>query len=159
MPQDFSITLLWKSITPSKSAKSLRITLNASLTFNEHITEVVPNVQEVCQINRVKHLLDKSTLVSVLNALVFSKPFYPSSVLANTKKRNIARVQVVQNFAAQIVSGVRKYDHITPYLKQLYWLPVAQLLEIRDIVMTFKCVKGLAPPQLSARFKKRDVVH
>ena len=45
---------------------------------------------------------------------------------ASTTKKNIARLQKVQNFAARIVTGARKYDHITPMLKELHWLPVAK---------------------------------
>jgi hypothetical protein len=29
----------------------------------------------------------------------------------------------VQNFACRIVSGVGKYDHVTPILQELKWLP------------------------------------
>ena len=45
---------------------------------------------------------------------------------------------------ARIVTGARKYEHITPMLKELHWLPVAKQLEVRDILMAFKCIKGLA---------------
>lgn len=69
------------------------------------------------------------------------------------------RVQSVQNFAARLATGVRKCDHITASLKQLHWLQVAQLLKIRDIAMTFKCVKGLAPPYFCNKFKKKGDLH
>lgn len=49
----------------------------------------------------------------------------------------------VQNFAVQIVTGARKFEHFTPYLKDLYWLPVAIHLELRDIIMTYKSLNGL----------------
>ena len=65
---------------------------------------------------------------------------------ASTTKKNIAKLQKVQNFAARIVTGVRKYDHITAILKELHWLPVAKQLEVRDTPMAFKCSKGLAQP-------------
>ena len=63
---------------------------------------------------------------------------------ANTCKKNIAKLQTVQNFAAQIVTGTRKYDHITPMLQQLKWSPVSYTLRYKDAVMAFKCLKGLA---------------
>ena len=60
---------------------------------------------------------------------------------------NVERALVVRNFAAQIATGVRtSADHITPSLKQLLGLPVAQLLGIRDIVLIFNCVKRLSRP-------------
>ena len=78
---------------------------------------------------------------------------------SSTTKNNIARLQKVQNFVARIVTGARKYEHITPMLKELHWLPVAKQLEVRDILMAFKCIKGLAPPSLCNKFSTRSQVH
>ena len=36
--------------------------------------------------------------------------------------------KVINNFAARVVSCVRKYEHITPRLKRLHWLPVNGLV-------------------------------
>ena len=47
---------------------------------------------------------------------------------ASTTKKNIVRLQKVQTFAARIVTGARKYDHITLRLKELHWLPVGKKL-------------------------------
>ena len=103
----------------------------------------------------MKHLFDRSTLIIIINSLVFSKLFYCSSMWASTTKKNIARLQKVQNFAARIVTGEGKYDHITPTLKELHcWLPVAKQLEVRDT-----CMKGLAPPSLCNKFTTRSQVH
>ena len=38
-------------------------------------------------------------------------------------------------------------------------LPVAKQLEDRDILMAFKCIKGLAPPSLCNKFSTRSQVH
>ncbi|CAH3180290.1 unnamed protein product, partial [Porites lobata] len=59
------------------------------------------------------------TLITIINSLVFSKFLYCSLVWANTTKKTIELLQTVQNFAARIVSGTRKFDHVTPILKQL----------------------------------------
>ena len=63
------------------------------------------------------------------------------------------------NFAARIVSGTRKFDHVTPILKQLQWLPIIKQLAVRDATMVFKCLNGLAPPYLCQKFKTRSEVH
>ncbi len=65
----------------------------------------------------------------------------------------------MQNFAARVITGIRKYDHVTPILQQLAWLPVECMLKFRDAVMTFKCVKGLAPPYLCGKFEMRSKTH
>ena len=93
-----------------------------------------------------------------LKGLVFSKMFYCSSVWSNTSVTNINKLQAIQNFAARIVTGSRKFDHITPILKQLCWMPVKDNLFYRDALLTFKCMNGLAPTNLSSRFIKRGTI-
>ena len=113
----------------------------------------------LCQINRAKYIFDEETLVRMINALVFSKLYYCSTIWSNTSKKNIAKLQKVQNFAARIVSGKKKFDHITPSLIQLKWLPVSYMLRFRDTVMAFKCIRGMAPPYLCRMFETRSQIH
>ena len=68
------------------------------------------------------------------------------------------KLQAVQNFACRITSGTCKYDHITPFLKELRWLPVASKLFYRNAIMAFKCMSGCAPEYLSSQFIKRTAV-
>ena len=106
IPNDPRITLLSKEITSSKSAKNLGVTMDCNLTYNEHMTQVTSKfIGSLCQINRVKYLFDRGTLITTVDSLVFSKLLYRSSVWANTTKKNIELLQTVQNFAARIVSG------------------------------------------------------
>ena len=160
IPDDLSITLLSKEITSSKSAKNLGVLMDCNLTYDEHVTQLTSKcIRSLCQINRVKYLFDRRTLITIINSLVFSKLLYCSSVWANTTKKNIELLQTVQNFAARIVSGTRKFDHVTPILKQLQWLPIIKQLTVRDATMVFKCLNGLAPPYLCQKFKTRSEVH
>jgi hypothetical protein len=82
----------------------------------------------LCQISRIQHLIDKKTLISIINSLVFSKLYYCSTVWGGTFKENIRKLQLVQNFAARIVSGKRKFDHISSTIKDLGWLSVQDML-------------------------------
>ena len=44
--------------------------------------------------------------------------------------------------------GIGKYDHISPTLKSLHWLPVKQRIEFKISVLVYKCLNGLAPQYL-----------
>ena len=70
----------------------------------------------------------------------------------------IELLQTVQNFAARIVSGTRKFD-LKQLQWQLQWLPIVKQLEVRDATMVFKCLNRLAPPYLCQKFKTRLEVH
>lgn len=151
VPAGFRVTLLEKELSPVPSAKDLGVQVDATLSYDEHITNTVSAcIASLSQINRVKHILDTKTLLNIINALVFSKLYYSSSVRSNTSNKNISKLQSVQNFAARIVTGTRK---------KLNWLPVSYMLSLRDGVLAFKCVKGLAPGYLADRFTTRSTVH
>ena len=64
---------------------------------------------KLTRVNRIKHLVDKKTLIYLINAFVFSKLFYCSTVWSSTSKKNVRKLQLVQNYACRIVAGLRKY--------------------------------------------------
>ena len=95
------------------------------------------------------------TLIKIIKALVLSKFCYCSSVWANSSKRNLKKLQRVQNFAARIITGTKKLEHFSPELRELNWLPIHLAVQYRDTVMAFKWVKSLAPPCLCKKCRKR----
>ena len=120
--------------------------LDQCLSYDEHIRRTVAScMNKLIQIKRIKHLLDKDTLLLIINSLVFSRLFYCSSVWSNTSATNIHKLQLVQNFAARIILGLRKYDHISAGLRSFRWLNVKQRLKVNDAVMMHQCVKGPSP--------------
>jgi hypothetical protein len=101
---DFHITVLGEKIIPLQTVKDLGMTLDSSLTYDKHIVDTDSKcITELRQINRVKHIFDKHILSLIINALVFSKIYYCSSVWSNTSKKNISKLQSVQNFARALL--------------------------------------------------------
>ena len=84
---------------------------------------------------------------------------YCSSVWSNTTLQNINRLQFIQKFASKIVTDSRKFEHVTPLLWELNWLPVKEQLFSIDSVLTFKCQNDLAPQYLMSKFTKRSNIH
>ena len=106
-----------------------------------------------------KNSFDTKTLSEVISSLVISKMVYCSSVWSNTSASNVKKVQSIQNFACKIITKSRKYDHVTPLLRELNWLPVDKLLYFRDASLTYKCVNNLAPDYLCNKLIKRSSIH
>lgn len=68
----------------------------------------------------------------------FSNLLYCSSVWSNATQAYLDKLQAVQNFACRILCSVKKFDHITPLLKDLHWLPIRQQLYFCLAVLVFK---------------------
>ena len=157
---DLTITLCGKQISPIPVAKDLGVFLDQCLSYDEHIRKTVAGcMNKLIEINRIKHLLDKETLLLIINSFVFKRLFHCSSVWSNTSATNIYKLQLVQNFAARIILGLRKYDHISAGLRSLQWLNVKQRLMVNDAVMMHECLKGLSPSYLSNKFSTRAAIH
>ena len=55
-----------------------------------------------------------------------------------------------------IITRSRKFDRISPVLKELKWLSVQPMLICRDCILVFKCLRGFAPDYLAKMFKKKS---
>ena len=56
--------------------------------------------------------------------------------------------------AVRIVTLCKKNDHVTPYLKELHWLPIHFLrINFKILLITYKILNGLAPAYLSTLVK------
>lgn len=111
------------------------------------------------KINRVWYLFDNSVPLIILKSLVFSKLFYCSTVWSGATKQNIKNLQLVQNFAARIRTGLRKYYHISQTLNDLGWLPVKDVFIHRDLIMMYKCLNGFVASYISRNIAKRSQIH
>ena len=93
-------------------------------------------MSKLAQINRAKRAFNPDLLVTIINALVFSRLHYCSSVLSKTSTRNVQKLQLVQTFATRIATCARKFKHITPSLKNLGQLLVKMQLHLRDAIFS-----------------------
>ena len=141
---EVSVPFLGQQLIPESSAKDLGVILDSSLTFSGHISSLSSSLlSSLCQISRVRHLFSKEAL-RMINSLVLSKLFYCSTVWSGTYKQNIHKLQLMQNFAARILTDTRKYDHIAAALKDLGWLTIEEQLRLRNVILMYKCVNNVS---------------
>ena len=157
---DIRVPFLGQHLIPVPSVKDLGIILDSNLTVNEHInTLTLSLISTQWQISRVRHLFSKSVLTTFLICLVFSKLSYCWTVWSGTFTHNINKLQLVQNFAARVLTNTKKFDHISPVLRALCWPSIKNQLLVRDLTMLYKMVNGLAPPYLEVYVNKRSAIH
>ena len=110
-----SVTLTGKNIEPVTTAKDLGIHIDNGLNYNDHINKISSScICKLIMMNRIKkNLLDKKTILLLIHSFGFIINYvtalqygvcYCSSVWSNTSKRNIKKLQHLQNFAANELS-------------------------------------------------------
>ena len=60
---------------------------------------------------------------------------YCNSLLFGIPKELITQLQMRQNHTARVITQWRKYDHITPVLVDLHWLPVKQRIDFMMLLL------------------------
>ena len=64
-------------------------------------------------------------------------------------KKELNRVQRIQNTAARLVVGARSRDPISPILHSLHWLPVEKRVMFKILIMCFKALNNLSPSYIT----------
>ena len=73
--------------------------------------------------------------------------------LSGCANASLKPLQLVQNAAARILTRTKCFEHITPVLASLHWLPIQFRIDFKVLVITFKALNGLAPPYV------KDLLH
>ena len=114
-------------------------------------------VKKMCQtayfhirnINSIRRLLSHEAAATLVHAFITSRLDDGNSLLYGINDCLLKKLQLIQNTAARVLSKTRKYDHITPVLKKLHWLPVKQRIEYKILLLTWKSLNGISPAYLS----------
>lgn len=120
-------------------------TSNRHLSFDDHISQLVARCTGVLiALSHSRHVLPSYTLAFVVNALVVSSIRYCISIYGTCGKMQLHRVQKLLNFCARVISGRRKYDHISGVLDELKWLRAGQLVTYHQLcLLKFVLATGL----------------
>ena len=69
---------------------------------------------------------------------------YCNSLLFVLLVGHLGKLQSVQNSAAGIICNISRYDHITPVLRSLHWLPIEYRISFKVLIIAFKAIYGAA---------------
>ena len=97
------------------------------------------------QITTLGKFLNTDTTKSAIVSLVTPRLDYCNGLLCGITDELLCRLQKVQNNAARVVSSSKKYDHITPVLKDFHWLPIRKGIQFKILLLTVKCKQSCSP--------------
>ncbi len=144
-------------ITPC--VKNLGVLLDSSLKFDKQINNVVRSCFfHLRHLAKVKNLLSTQSFEKVIHAFVTSRLDYCNSLYYGINQSSMERLQLVQNAAARILTGTRTFQHITPILSTLQWLPVKLRVEYKILTLVFKALHNLAPTYLTELLQTHNSV-
>ena len=93
-------------------------------------------------LNRFRRHFSTEALITIIRAHVFSQILYCPPLWGGASQQQLYRIQKVINFAAPVVTGVKRRDHITPALNSLHWSRIGQLVEERVCLKVYHALRS-----------------
>ena len=147
----FPVNILDNYISPSESVKNLGVIFDSDFSFNKYVSSICSSCYyHIRDFSRIRKHLTKATATVLANALVSSRLDYCNSLLYGVSQMDIKCLQSVQNTLCRIVTRSSKFSHVTPYLKELHWLPIASRIEFKTNLLTYKALHTGQPTYLAA---------
>ena len=102
------------TIPDSRVVKSLGVFIDRSLSFQSHVDSLVKKcIGMLIALSHARNVMPKTTLNSVVQALVISIVRYCISVYGSCGAGQLHRVQKVINFCVRVVTGRKRSDRIS----------------------------------------------
>ena len=134
-----TISVDMENIRPSQQARNLGVIFDDTMSLSLHVNTIGKGAfYHIRNISKIRKYISKSS----------SKLDFCNSLLFGAQKRDIVKLQSVQNVAARIIAGLKKRDHITETLRDLHWLPVEERIVFKINLITFKTLNGSGPRYL-----------
>ena len=146
----YNFNIVGCPVTSSSTVKDLGVILDCNLSFENHISYVTRTAFfHLRNIAKLRNMLSVSDAEKLVHAFMTSRLDYCNALLAGCPASLINKLQLVQNAAARVLTRSRKYDHITPILSSLHWLPIKFRINYKVLLLTYKALNGLAPVYLT----------
>ena len=144
-------------IDPSPFAKILGVYVDSSLTWEKHVSQVTRRCYCVLVgLSKMRHKLSCETKKLLVEALVFPHIIYCCTVWGGCTASQKHRIQKAINFAARVVTGLARREHVTPALQALGWARFDDMLEKRDVTLINRLISPDAPPALAHIVQRRS---
>ena len=137
--------------------RNLGVHFDKSMHLEAHIKSITRTCFfHLSNIAKLRSIVSHNELEMIIHAFISSRLDYCNSLFTCLNKSSIARLQLIQNAAARLLTRSRRSCHITPVLAALHWLPVAFRIHFKVLVTTFRALHGQAPAYLTDLVKWYD---
>ena len=136
-------------VQKSECMKYLGVWLDQELSLKRHISEKCRLAAiNLRNIRALRNHLTVNSCKTLVQALVMSHLDYGNALFIDLPAATIHPAQMIQNFAAKVVLGRRKFDSATDALRELHWLPIGQRSKFKLLTLVYKSLHNQAPKYL-----------
>lgn len=109
----------------SSEVKNLGIIFDQNMSWNTQIMEVSRKMfSAICSIRRLRNLLPIPTKIALAQSILLPILDYADTCYLDLREDQLNKLERIQNLSIRFIFGLRKYDHISEFRKNLGWLPI-----------------------------------
>jgi hypothetical protein len=147
--QHRTITIGNTSVVPSSSVRNLGAIFDHNMSMADQITAICRSLNfQLRSIGRIRKFLTRKSAETIVHSVITSRLDTNNALLQGISKTQLDKLSRVQRTAARVVTCTKKYTPIN-ILNELHWLPVAQRISFKILVLVFKSLNGLGPQYLT----------
>ena len=130
------------SVQPTTTAfRNLGTLMQSDTILDAHITSITKTYyMYLHNIGKIKQYLNRETLENIMHAFITTKLDYCNALFLGLPHNRLNRLQKIQNAAARILTGTNIREHMMPILCDLHWLPVAQRVQFKVLLIVHKSI-------------------
>ena len=154
----FPVKLLGSDTFPSDTVRNLGVIFDSDFNFRQHISQVCKSCfYHIRDLRRIRRHIPISTAKTISTALISSRLDYCNSLLNNIAKRDVAKLQRVQNCLARVVLRAPRFSPSLPLLKQLHWLPVSYRINFKLSTLAYRALSTKQPSCLASLLHRSNI--
>jgi hypothetical protein len=136
-------------LSESSCVRNLGVFFDQTLSMEQNASAITKSCfHQIRNIGRIRSYITVDVCKTLVCSLVTSRMFYSNALMYGVNASIVSKLQCVQNTAARLVTRKKKYEHITPTLVTLHWLPFKFRCQYKLLLYVFKALHGLAPSYL-----------
>ena len=144
-----NIQFLGQTLPLSASVTNLGLVMDPALSWHLHISAITKRCFGILiGLMHIRHMVPSHILPKLVDTLVISHVRYCMPVYGSANRTGLARIQRILNFAARVVSGRRRFDHVSDVVSELGWLRAGDMVSYFDVCLLHSILTGGKPDVL-----------
>ena len=149
-----------KIIEREYEAKNLGIVFDEELSWTRHVNLSVAKAYGKLKSGyRSKNFLNENSKLNLTETYVLSQMNYGDIILQNLSEQLQNKIQKLQNSCVRFTFGLRKYDHISAFIKNKKILNMKSRRLLHNLALLFRIKNKRAPMYLCNRIKTHSDTH
>ena len=134
------------SLSPSQTVTVLGVSLDSNLRMKSYISKIRKKVfSSIRCLYRIRRFLTRDCAKNLFSSLILPHLDYCCIALTGITKKQEKLLQAILNVGVRFIFRLSRFDHVSPYLFQLRWLPISVRITYKVCLLVHKCLYGVAP--------------